>query len=240
MYNRPPTSSVFPADTKAQYARMLPDARDLGMAALMSKLVPEVPSQRVGVGGLTTDARPGKNKSIENLDLSLLTKISDTTANDVNDARSIFQLLPETQLAMQILTSSILSPKDMVTVSVNFALEQNRFNSELSSAMQAVIQEHFEKVYKISDLLTPSLEDALFMTGSYPLLILPENSIDDAINSVGRVTMESISDQVQGDKLAHLGYLADPPKESKDGAMNLGLEALMGHGGYGSHTSTLR
>lgn len=236
MYNRPPTSSVFPTDTRSQYPRMLPDARETSMAAIMSKMVPEVPSQRVGVGGLTTDARAGKNKSIENLDLSLLTKISDMTANDVNDARSIFQLLPETQLAMQILVSSILSPKDMVTVSANFGLEQNRFNSELSSAMQAVIQEHFEKVYKISDLFTPSLEDSLFMTGSYPLLILPENSIDDAINSVGRVTMESMSDQIKGDKLSHLGFLANPPEASKDGEMNLGLEALMGHGGYGTHT----
>lgn len=236
MYNRPPTSSVFPVDTRAQYARMLPDARETGMAAIMSKLVPEVPSQRVGVGGLSTDAKAGKNKSIEHLDLSLLTKISDMTANDVNDARSIFQLLPETQLAMQILTSSILSPKDMVTTSINFGLEQNRFSSDLASAMQGVIEEHFEKVYKISDLLTPSLEDALFMTGSYPLLILPENSIDVAINSVGRVTMESINDQVKDDNLRHLGYLGNPVAPKNGAAMNLGLEALSGNGSYGTHT----
>lgn len=235
MYNRPPTSSVFPTDTRSQYARMLPDGRESGMAAIMSKLVPELPTQRVGVGGLTTDNRAGKNKSIEHLDLALLTKISDMTANDVNDARSIFQLLPETQLAMQILTSSILSPKDMVTVSVNFALEQNRFNGELASAMQGVIQEHFEKVYKISDLLTPSLEDSLFMTGSYPLLILPENSIDAAINSVGRVSMESIKDQVENDELTHLGYLANPVTPT-GGKMNLGLEALSGQGSYGTQT----
>ncbi|MDP4371316.1 hypothetical protein, partial [Escherichia coli] len=55
------------------------------------------------------------------------------------------------------------------------------------------IEEFFESTYKIKDRLYDYVEDILFNTGSKPLLVLPENVIDDLINKKSNFSMESLS-----------------------------------------------
>lgn len=186
-----PRSAAIP--TTASLPRLSPTGRSAELAAVMSKIVPDMQFARNAMSrGVNTRRR--SQVEITPPDASLMSSISNNTAVSINDVQTIFQLLPETQLAMQILVSSILAPKDLVTTSVNFTLDNNRFNSELASSMLKVIDEHFSSVYKIRDILEPSLEDSLFLTGAYPLLILAESSIDRVINAPGRVSMESLAD----------------------------------------------
>lgn len=233
MSNRPPYSPAIPSEARSDFRRLTPTGRAPELAALATKLVPEIASQRFGQGYLTTSRR---DRPMQAPDLGLLQRISDLTANDVSDAQTIFQLLPETELAMQILVSSILAPKDLVTTGINFSLETNRFNSELAAQMLSVVTDHFEKIYKISDLLKPSLQDALFLTGSYPLLILPESSIDKAINNPGRVSMESIREDFDSTGTVRcLGFLGNAPTtENSNNRINFGLEGVEGLSTYDS------
>ena len=212
MSNSLPFSPAVPAEARSDYRRMTPTGRAPEIAALASKMVPEVGNQRFGASYNSTSGR--RDRPLQAPDMGLLQRISDLTANDVSDAQTIFQLLPETELAMQILVSSILAPKDLVTTSVNFSLETNRFNRELAGSMLNVVTDHFEKIYKIKDLLKPCLEDALFLTGSYPLLILPESSIDRAINNPGRIAMEALTDDFTPDgAVRNMGFLGNPKQE---------------------------
>lgn len=231
MSTRNPLSPSVPIEARSDFRRMTPNGRAPEIAAMASKMVPEMASQRFGQGYLTTNRR---DKPLQAPDMGLLQRISDLTANDVSDAQTIFQILPETELAMQILVSSILAPKDLVTTGLNFSLETNRFNSELAASMLGVITDHFEKIYKISDLLKPSLQDALFLTGSYPLLILPESSIDRAINNPGRVSMESIKDDFDNSGAVRcLGFLGNAPQNpTANNRINFGLENLNGYVDY--------
>lgn len=232
MSTRNPLSPAVPVEARSDFRRMTPNGRAPEIAAIASKMVPEMQSQRFGQGYLTTNRR---DRPLTAPDMGMLQRIADLTANDVSDAQTIFQLLPETELAMQILVSSILAPKDLVTTGLNFSLEANRFNSELAASMLNVITDHFEKIYKISDLLKPSLQDALFLTGSYPLLILPESSIDRAINNPGRVSMESIRDDFTTDGAVRcLGFLGNAPTETANAGnrINFGLEGLDGQVDY--------
>lgn len=131
----------------------------------------------------------------------LAERISDNTANSVSDAEAIFQLLPDIELARQILVSSIISPKDMVNTDLTYRLSGRLEDSEVNSKLLAVIEEHFEKSHKIRQKLPEMLSDMLFKTGSYPLGVLPETAIDDAINSRNRVTsLEAIATEVEVDK----------------------------------------
>ncbi|QVD49360.1 hypothetical protein LUCX_290 [Xanthomonas phage vB_XciM_LucasX] len=222
-------SYPIPTDARSDFRRLTPNGRAPLVAALTRKLVPEVQQQNFGQGYLSAGRR---DKPLQAPDMGLLKRISDLTANDVNDAQSIFQILPETELAMQILVSSILAPKDHVTTAVNFTLDSNRFNSELAGSMLNVVTEHFEKIYKISELLKPSLEDALFLTGSYPLLILPESSIDQAINNPGRVSMESISEDFEADgRPKSWGFLGNARAEGP-AKLNFSMEAYGDTAGY--------
>ena len=220
-------SPTLPAEARSEYPRLKATGRMQEIAAISSKMVPDPYATRFGQTYIHNSGR--SNRQLQAPDFGLLQRISDLTANDVSDAQSIFQLLPETELAMQILVSSILAPKDLVTTGVNFTLESNRFNSELAGSMLNVVTEHFEKIYKIRDILKPSLENALFLTGSYPLLILPESSIDQAINNPGRISMESLNEDIDTEgKVRNLGFLGNPSSEKEHQTLkiNFGLESF--------------
>lgn len=203
------------------------------LRSVLSKLVP--PDERDRNTGQIRENRP-----IKAPDMALLQRISEVTTANVADAASIFQLLPDLEIAMQILVSSIISPKDMVATTLNFSVDESVFNSELAGALLQEVKSYFECTYKIGDILPKILEDALFMKGAYPLLVLPESHIDHAINSPSRVTMESISGDFELGSLTpkHIGFLENSPvnKNSSNSSTrdNFGIENLI----TGSYKST--
>ena len=144
-----------------------------------------------------------------------LKRISNRTTQNVEDAGNIFQLLPDTELAMQILVSSILSPKDMINVELGYKIDNNILEGEIAGALIEVIHYHFEEHYKIKSFLPKILEDCLFKKGSYPIVILPESSIDEIINSDQRVSFESLRYELNSDHQPHrsIGLLGDSKRK---------------------------
>lgn len=158
--------------------------------------VQAVLSKLVGTGA-PRPSNPNGNRVLSTPDDSNLKRLSDATSAQVTDSESLFQMLPDTELSMQILVSTILSPKDMGgNIDLTYTVEAGSMETELVGAMIKVVEEYFDKTYKIKKLLQPILQDALFMTGSYPLMVLPENTIDEAINSPDRVSMESLRSEL--------------------------------------------
>lgn len=170
------------------------------------------------------------NRELRAPDQALMQRISDQTTNNIVSTKSLLQILPDTELAMQIMVSSILSPKDMVSTELQYSVESGQFNNELSGALLECIRTHFDSTYKMGEQLPKILQDALFLTGSYPMVVLPENVIDEVINSPNRVAMESIRDQIEPGKnrLRAVGLLGNKPAENATpGAVDfLGLESL--------------
>lgn len=209
--------SLNPSDRR--FARLDTKRMSDDVQAVVDKLVADRTAQPTTRNG---------NKPIALSNDTFLKKVSDSTAARVADAESLFQLLPDTELSMQILISSILSPKDMVNTELTFTVESGADEQELVGAMLGVVEEYFDKSYKIKKILTPILQDVLFMTGSYPLLVLPENTIDDAINSPERVSIESLRGEIDTTGNLHpMGFLGPskaPPKDTTRTA----LEAIYG------------
>lgn len=169
-----------------RYARLSFIKENPQIAALVNKIVPK---------GNESDAdRESRFKNVRPSDFTLSNASSEITQS-IKDSDLIFQLLPEMGLVKQILVSSILSPKDLVNTEINYSNPDSELPSELTTSLIEIIRNHFDNVYKIKRLLPEILEDALFDTGSYPLAILPESSIDKIINSNKRVTLESLSDE---------------------------------------------
>ena len=90
------------------------------------------------------------------------------------DATAIIKLLPDIELSAQILTSSILSPKDMMSMELIYGGPKTLLSSELSSAMLNRMKEHFEEDYKIKDVLAEMIREPLFERGSYPIAVIQE------------------------------------------------------------------
>lgn len=163
---------------------------DPGLAATLSKLIPGREAPRYNAEGNRTPEAPN---------VFQMREVANTTARNINDAKTVMQILPDTELAAQILVSSILSPKDMMTTELTYMAPEGRLPPDVASAMTNRVRQHFEQDYKIKPLLQAMLRDPLFETGSYAVAVIPENSIDEAINGQRSLSMESLADELNRD-----------------------------------------
>lgn len=139
----------------------------------------------------------------------------------IRDNNNILQLLPDINLAIEIIIGGVLSPKDLMTTTLTFKSGDDTFNDKLAVSLANVVENYFVSSYKLIDELPKMLRDIVAKTGSYPLAVLPETSVDYIINSNSRVTLESLTlagiNSTTG--LTPLGFLANAP------GVNAGLES---------------
>jgi hypothetical protein len=214
MANDSQRPSAFPNNgSKIAHPKIDALRKDPAALALIDKLV--------AAGNTPNGSTPFANRGIDLPNDSLLRKVADITATNVNDAASMFQLLPDTELAMQILVSCILSPEDMMETNLIYTSNMDIKDAELSAALLDTIKGYFDNVYKIRPLLTSWLKDSLFLIGCYPMVILPENVLDAAINSSANVSMESLSGAFdRHGRLPHVGVLGNSTVNDKNEGSN--------------------
>jgi hypothetical protein len=162
--------------------------------------------------------------------------IAERTSLSVQDAENIFATLPDVQLSMEILVSCILSPNDMREPTLFWKTKPSKLDPELAGRLVDCLKNFFETDYKLIDMLQPALEDALFKTGSYPVIVIPESTIDDIINNkelaikTTKAALESFSGLFTPDKttLKPKGYLGKgltTSKEKKSTKPTVGMES---------------
>lgn len=178
------------ANNGKEYPAMDLVRHDPGMAATISKLIPSRDGARYDNHG---------NRAPEPPNVYQMRQISETTARNISDATTVMQILPDMELAAQILVSSILSPKDMMTTELTYMAPEGSLPPNVASAMINCVRQHFEQRYKIKPLLTKMVREPLFETGSYAVAVIPENAIDDVINGGGPISLESLKTEVNGD-----------------------------------------
>jgi hypothetical protein len=139
-----------------------------------------------------------------------------------SDAATILKLLPDIELSIQILVSSILSPSDMMSMDINFVGPKNMVSSELMGSLLNRLKDYFNDDYKIKPLLPKMLREILAEKGAYPVAVIPENSIDQFINGDQAVSMEAFKEYVDNEgKPKNIGilgnYKVEEQKKSKIG-----------------------
>lgn len=166
----------------------------------------------------------------------VMKNISDSTAQSIKDSENIFATQPDTEIAMSVLVSAIVSPNDLREPNLTWIAENDDLPSSLSGLLLEEIRAYFEEEYRIKDMLVPLLEDCLFKTGSYPIAVVPESSIDDIINSrtVSRTSLENFVDtSLDKNKIpVGTGYLGPNNKEAaleKKATRGSALESFMSH-----------
>lgn len=175
------------------------------LAAVISKLVSPPQQATYGNDGNRTPDVPNAAAFIA---------ASQRIGANINDAKVTMQLLPDMELSAQILISSVLSPKDMTTTELTFIPPEGLVDAETAAALIGRLRTHFEQDYKIKPLLPKILRDMLFETGSYPVAVIPENSLDEAINADSRITMESLTEYFDDAGTARpIGLLGKPIKD---------------------------
>jgi hypothetical protein len=189
--------------------------QDPGTAATLAKLVPSHHPAQYNSDGNREPAQPN---------LYSFRNAAEQTAQNVNDAETVMQLLPDMELAQQILVSSVGSPKDMMSLELTYTPPEGLMAPDVSSAMIDRYRQHFEQVHKIKPMIPKILRDALFRTGSYAMAVIPENSVDEVINGQTRLTMESLSEEIYPDGTVRpLGLLGPSQKNRPDEERRPGL-----------------
>lgn len=150
-----------------------------------------------------------------------LQAISENTKARSRDNENILSLFPDIELAVQILVSSILSPKDMVKTELIYKSKEPILPSELLLKLNTVATTHLEGHYNLRDELQPILRDTLFHEGSYIKAVLPESIVDEIINSNAQLSTESYQELfVSDNKARNLGLLGNAgPKDSQSTAL---------------------
>lgn len=184
--------------------------------AVLSKLVKSVTPVQYDSRG---------HREISNIDSTTMREASHDIGRRSKDADIVMELFPEMELSAQILISSVISPNDMNSTEVNFTLPPNLRVSPLTAVLMPIIKEHFEKSYKIEPLLQKILFDALFGSGSYPIAVIPESSIDDLINGSTPISTEALQEYATEEgTFRPIGILGLPEVEHKKD--NFSLESL--------------
>ena len=119
-----------------------------------------------------------------NINRGLLENIYNKIKAVKQNNKNIIKLFPDIELAIQILVSSILSPKKMTDIQLNYKLDKNfTINSVILASIIEKVKTYMNDEYELEEKLPEILREALFNTGAYALAIIPESSVDEVINT---------------------------------------------------------
>lgn len=137
-------------------------------------------------------------------------RVADSSMQSVIDAENIQQLLPDVIKAKQILVSTILSPKDLITVNPNYACE-SEYLGEVGVELIRIVEEDLNNNYKIKVKMKKHLEDMLFDAGAHISVIIPKSRIDSIISSDRGWSNEAYAAVKNGNIIPKsIGVLGDP------------------------------
>jgi len=143
------------------------------------KILPIIPKLHRDVS-INSDMK----KDNYNINRGLLEDIYSRVKTITESNKQITKLFPDIELSIQILVSSILSPKKMTDIQLNYKLKKNiELNPSVSSKLLELVKEYINENYELEDKLTDIVREALFETGAYVLAIIPESSVDETINT---------------------------------------------------------
>ena len=164
---------------------------------------------------VTYDAKGNRKLSIP--EAGMLGEISQNKIQDIKDAEIVLQLLPDIARAAKILCSSIISPRDMNNTELLYSVSADVLPMEIAAQFTDYIKKYCNTNYKIEESLYNRLYRCLFLSGSYPVIVLPENTLDEVINRGEKISIEDIDniiDKETGD-VKPLGILGCSDLNSK-------------------------
>lgn len=130
-------------------------------------------------------ARQGVEIDKMQMNRGILETIHHQIESNRQNNKNIIKLFPDMEMCIQILVSSILSPKKMTEIELLYRFNKKIPNSspEISAAVLSAIKEYVTETHELEENLPEIVREALFTSGSYCMAVVPEASVDELINS---------------------------------------------------------
>lgn len=161
--------------------------RNKSKRVAVSKIIESNPQVLPLIPKLVTDNK-NTNRVIEvdnlRVNRDILETIHKQIQNNRNNNRNIIKLFPDVELAIQILVSSILSPKKMTDIQLLYRLDKKLpLSPEITATLLTAVQTYVTEVHELEEKLPEIVREALFTSGSFCMAVVPESSVDEVINS---------------------------------------------------------
>lgn len=174
-------------------------------AAVISKLVRE----------------PHRTTTIDEMTVLGFKQLSDSISEKIRSSENIMELFPDIELSAQILISSILSPKDMINTDIVYRLKDTILPPDLTMQLIDCLQRDMSQYYEFDRKLPEILREALFVSGAYVKVVIPESSVDAIINNRLSVSTEAVSSMLER---SNIGILGPSFNYTQDKTPIIGLE----------------
>lgn len=146
-----------------------------------------------------------------------LLKIAASTRRATTENEDVFQLFPDMELAVQVTSGMVLSPRDMINTSVNYKFTRTVIPTAPARDITSAVEEYIEREYGITADLPETLRESYFTKGSHIMMYLPENIVDEVINGQSRPSMEALKDLALDSSYGFLGSQFTTPPTAGSG-----------------------
>lgn len=110
--------------------------------------------------------------------LDQLLGISQQAGNWSRTAQSFGVLAPELKDAADIWVSSVISPTDLQTNSIQILLEKTDLGQDIEDKISSELTEFFNGTFELAPRMKTWMKKAIFQDGASPILIVPQVNID--------------------------------------------------------------
>ena len=144
---------------------------------------------------------------------SNLPEIGLGTFQKIRNNDDIIKMSPDIELAIQIVTSSIISPNNSLQSNLNYVAPDIRIPGAIKQTLLDRIKQQMNSEYDLENMLPTILRETLFTKGAYIEAIIPEASLDDITSQYdfkGNFSTESFYKAIQH---TNYGFLGNVPSE---------------------------
>lgn len=185
------------------------DQKDRSALGRVPKYVQEQPIASSIISKLNRDVF----KSNSNLFEGNLPAIGLGTYQKIRNNEDIITISPDIELAIQIVTSSIISPNNSLQDNLNYVAPSIKIPGALKQTILDRIKQQINNEYNLEVNLPTILRETLFTKGAYIEAIIPEASLDDIISQYdykGNFNQESF---IKDMHKSNYGFLGNIPNE---------------------------
>jgi len=130
----------------------------------------------------TEEKKERKNKKkIENY-LPDLGSVTSYTSEMLSNNDDILLLFPDIDLSMEVVTSSIISPMDVLKTKISYSNDISYITTSLKHNLLEMTEKHIKKYYNYESLIHTIVKESLFTKGSFIRLIVPDNIVKNMVN----------------------------------------------------------
>ena len=135
----------------------------------------------------------GDEDTSNDIDIDELEAIRASIANAEDIVEDIIELMPNVELIIETISSLVVSPNNMIDVSLNHSFGKINLPSEVYATLAEYTKNYAETVYDLNDNIINIVKKTLYYKGSYVNINIPPVIINNMLSKFKRSPVATIA-----------------------------------------------